>query len=135
MSNGTNDTTVAVNGSNVFVYPSTAGAEIIELPKFGGSRGEVETVQIQFVGRHVANRVEQAFRNTKGLEYRDVSKSDPVKALSHYAGAAKGAGLLDEASSSKMTQLSRAMADSSDPERFYTDEVRTFLLELGVRGR
>lgn len=131
----TESKTPGVNESGTYVYKSTLGAEIIELPKFGGSRGEVESVQMQHFGMHVTKKIEAAFGHVKGLPYKDVSGADPCKALAHYAGAGKGAGVLDEATSSKMSQLSRAMAESSDPQRFYRDSVRTFLLELAVEGR
>lgn len=124
---------IGVNSSNTWVYPSTRGAELVELPKFGGSRGEIESVQVQFVGQHIANRVEQAFGHIRGLEYKD--KADPAKVLAHYTGAVRGTQILDEASLDKMSHLARGMATASDRERFFKDSVRTFLLDLTVKGR
>jgi hypothetical protein len=114
-------------------YPSTVheGMLKVDLPLKNRESGkETESILVKNFGSHVATKTEAQFKRLQGLRYLNEGPHDPQATLGHYAGVARGLGLLDERSISQMENLSRRMAASSEPERFFVEQVRPFLVNL-----
>jgi len=114
-------------------YPSAeiAGMIRIQIPlKNPEPFKETESILACNFGLHVTHRVEAEFQKLKGIQYRGFKPSDPVTTLAHYAGAARGLELLEEKTISQLESLSRKMSSSSDPEKFFKETVRPFLINL-----
>jgi hypothetical protein len=123
-------------------YPSMVaeGYTVVELPKMdnlGGDEGGYNHSDMRGVGgtekflarnfgRHVEAQIEHAFK------YQGPTAACAY--LSHYAEHGKNS-LLDEKSAKEMRDLSRSMARSNQPEKFFQTEVTPFLRALTSQSR
>ncbi len=116
------------------------GAEGYDLSKFGlegltsfelparnpDVPGKSEMVRAKDLGHHIAEQVKRGFR---------VSSGEAINVFHWYLGCAKGAELMDAGTIGHLEKLSRGFAVSSDPAKFFKEQIRPFLNSLTPKGR
>lgn len=96
--------------------------ETVDLPRrgAGGSARPADQVQVRDLGPHIAGKV--AALLDRGLPAHEE--------LAWHAGALKGAGLLDSATSKRFDEFARGMATASDQKMYFNREVKPLLYSL-----
>lgn len=121
------------DGRMEYFTGAESGHTEIHLPALPGSPNQTERLLSKDFGAVVVSRV-QSSMSSPGYMTSGPQQS-PVGVLRHYLGCAKGAGLLDQPSTTQMDNLIRSMAEAKDPEKVFKEDVRPFLLSLQPRRR
>jgi hypothetical protein len=110
---------------------SEQGMILVELPQRKPDPWTSEKIFVRDFGPHVTRRVEAEFANLKTMiNYNNTKPHEPASTFAHYTGVAKGLGLLDARNMTHMERLARRLAESTEPEKFFNESVRPFLLSL-----
>ena len=124
---------VTIDDRGTWMYPSAAhvGMVSVEIPlKNPDSFRKTESILACNFGQHVVAKTESEFKKLHAIQYRGFKPSDPAATFAHYTGAARGLGILEEKTVSQMERLSRQLAVAGDPEKFFAETVRPFLVNL-----